>query len=97
MYLSRHTKKSGGVIYETWTLVETVQTIRGPRQRIVATLGKLPGLDVEEKVGWEEVARIRQGKPKSTPRLTLARQPIILIFHPGICDRSTHYCATAAS
>jgi transposase len=66
MYLRRHTKKSGGVTYETWTLVETVQTIRGPRQRIVATLGKLPGLDAEAKVGWEEVVRILSGKPKPT-------------------------------
>jgi len=72
MYLRRHTKKSGGVVYETWTLVETVQTIRGPRPRIVATLGKHPGLDAEEKVGWEEVARILQGKPK--PPLSLFEQ-----------------------
>lgn len=66
MYLRRHTKKSGGVTYDTWTLVETVRTSRGPRQRIVATIGKLPGLDVEEKVGWEEVGRILNGKPRPT-------------------------------
>jgi transposase len=66
MYLRRHTKKSGGASYETWTLVETVQTIRGPRQRIIATLGKLPEFDAHEKVGWEEVARILDGKPKPT-------------------------------
>jgi transposase len=66
MYLRRHTKKSGGVTYDTWTLVETVRTSRGPRQRIVATIGKLPGLDVEEKVGWEDVTRILSGKPKPT-------------------------------
>ena len=66
MYLRRHNKKSGGVTYETWTLVETVRTIRGPRQRIVATIGKLPGLDAEEKVGWEEIGRILNGKPRPT-------------------------------
>ena len=66
MYLRRHTKKSGGVTYETWTLVEKLQTIRGPRQRIVATLGKLPEFDALEKVGWEEVVRILSGKPKPT-------------------------------
>lgn len=66
MYMRRHTKKSGGVTYETWTLVETVKTVRGPRQRIVATIGKLPGLDAEEKVGWEEIVRILCGKPKPT-------------------------------
>ena len=69
MYLRRHTKKSGGVTYETWTLVETIQTIRGPRQRIIATLGKLPEFDAEEKIGWEEVVRILSGNPK--PALSL--------------------------
>lgn len=38
---------------ETWRLLETVQTIRGPRQRIISTLGKLPEFDVNEKVGLE--------------------------------------------
>ena len=76
MYLRRHRKKSGGVCYETWTLVETVRTIRGPRQRIVATIGKLPGLDVEEKVGWEEIRRILNGQPRSALSL-LAQDPDI--------------------
>jgi transposase len=30
----------------------------------VATLGKLPGLDKEERVGWEEIARVLDGKPR---------------------------------
>ena len=41
--------------------MESVRTARGPRQRIVATIGKLPGMDKEERVGWEEVKRIVQG------------------------------------
>ena len=64
MYLRRHCKKSGGVDYESWTLVESERTIAGPRQRIVATIGKLPGLDREERVGWEEIGRILDGKPR---------------------------------
>jgi len=72
MYLRRHHKKSGGVCYETWTLVETVRTIRGPRQRIVATIGKLPGLDAEAKVGWEEIRRILNGQPR----------PVLSLFAP---------------
>jgi len=27
----------------------------------VATIGKLPGLDQEEKIGWEEIRRIANG------------------------------------
>jgi len=43
-------------------LVESVRTARGPRQRIVATIGKLPGLDKEERIGWEEISRMLTGK-----------------------------------
>jgi transposase len=61
MFLRRHRKSKNGERYEYWTFVESVRTARGPRQRTVATIGKLPGLDKEEKVGWEEVRRIVQG------------------------------------
>ena len=64
MYLRKHRRQKGdSASYEYWTLVETVRTARGPRQRIVGNLGKLPGLDVEERVGWEEVGRILSGRP----------------------------------
>ena len=55
MYLRRINKKSRGEEYEYWALVESVRTERGPRQRVVATIGKLPGLDEEELTGWEAV------------------------------------------
>ena len=64
MYLRRHRKKVDGENYDYWSLVESVRTIRGPRQRIVATIGKLPGLDKEERIGWEEIGRILDGKPR---------------------------------
>ena len=64
MYLRRHRRKKGDVEYETWSLVESMRTAKGPRQRTVATLGKLPGLDQEERVGWEEIARVLDGKPR---------------------------------
>lgn len=35
-----------------------MRTVRGPRQRIVTTIGKLPGLDREERIGWDEIGRI---------------------------------------
>lgn len=63
MYLRRHNKKVDGEDYSYWSLVESVRTVRGPRQRIVATIGKLPGLDQEERIGWEEIRRILEGKP----------------------------------
>lgn len=67
MYLRRHDKKVDGEHYGYWSLVESVRTARGPRQRIVATIGKLPGLDEEERIGWEEIGRILDGKPLRQP------------------------------
>lgn len=69
MFLRRNTKRKNGADYEFWTLVESVRTARGPRQRIVATIGKLPGFDREERVGWDEIARILSGKPRCQPGL----------------------------
>jgi len=62
MFLRRHQRKKNGETYDYWTLAESVRTARGPRQRIVATIGKLPGLDEEARVGWEHIADILDGK-----------------------------------
>jgi len=65
MYLRRYCKKVNGEEYGYWSLVESVRTTRGPRQRVVANIGKLPGLDKEERVGWEEIVRVLNGNPES--------------------------------
>ena len=36
--------------------------LAGPRHRTVATLGKLPGLDEEARVGWEHIGEILDGR-----------------------------------
>ncbi len=69
MFLRRNKKRKGGADYDYWTLVESVRTARGPRQRVVATIGKLPGFEREERVGWEEIGRILAGKPRPVPGL----------------------------
>jgi transposase len=74
MYLRRNTKKKNGADYDCWTLVESVRTAQGPRQRVVATIGKVPGLDREERIGWEEISRILSGKPRPTPDLFEQRE-----------------------
>lgn len=61
MYLKRNRRESGGAAYEYWTLVESVRTQDGPRQRVVATLGKLPDLNEEVRVGWERIREILDG------------------------------------
>lgn len=62
MFLRRNRKRYKGDIYEYWTLVESVRTERGPRQRTVASLGKLPGLDPDDRMGWEDITRMLDGK-----------------------------------
>ena len=69
MYLRRNRKKKKGIDYDCWTIVESIRTVRGPRQRVVATIGKLPGLDREERIGWDEISRILSGKPEPEPNL----------------------------
>ena len=68
MFLRPNRRKKRGEAYEYWTLVESVRTARGPRQRVVATLGKLPGLDEDERAGWDEVARLLDGRPRAAPQ-----------------------------
>ena len=68
MFLRRNRKRKNGQEYEYWTLVKTVRTARGPRQQIVASLGKLPGLDEEERIGWEEIGRLLDGHPQTTSK-----------------------------
>jgi len=69
MYLRRHDKKADGEEYGYWSLVESVRTARGPRQRVVASIGKLPGLDKEERIGWEEIGRLLTGKEQQQDSL----------------------------
>ena len=69
MYLRPNKRTIRGSVYEYWTLVDNQRTARGPRQRIVATLGKAPGLDHEERVGWEQIGRLLDGKADPNPSL----------------------------
>jgi transposase len=62
MFLRRHRRTVAGETYDYWTLVKTVRTAKGPRQQIVATLGKEPGLESRSRHGWEEVADLLEGR-----------------------------------
>jgi hypothetical protein len=74
MFLRRNRRHKNGESYEYWTLVESVRTARGPRQRVVATLGKLPGQDEDERAGWEEIGRLLDGRSRSSQAGDLFRQ-----------------------
>jgi len=64
MYLRPHRRKKAGEIYEYWSLVKSVRTARGPRQRTVAFIGKEPGLDRRARVGWEQIGAILDGRAR---------------------------------
>ena len=75
MFLRRHTRNKKDETYEYWTLVESVRTKDGPRQRIVATIGKLPGFDEEARVGWEHIGEILDGRLHQRDLLRAAPEP----------------------
>jgi hypothetical protein len=62
MFLRRNRRTVNGECYEYWTLVKTVRTAQGPRQEIVACLGKTPGLESRTRHGWEAVADLLEGR-----------------------------------
>jgi transposase len=62
MFLRRHRRTVNGESYNYWTLVRTIRTVAGPRQQIVATLGKEPGLESRSRHGWEDVTDLLEGR-----------------------------------
>lgn len=64
MFLRRHRKHAAGeTYYEYWTLCESVRTAQGPRQKVVATLGKLTGEEPQAEAGWDELEGLLEGRP----------------------------------
>jgi len=62
MFLRRKNKKSRGFGYSSWHLCETVRTARGPRQRVVASLGKLDEAEVAGlRGGWDDLGALPPG------------------------------------
>lgn len=62
MFLRRNRRVAGGETYEYWTFVASARTKDGPRQRTVASLGMLPGLDEEARMGWEHIRDVLDGR-----------------------------------
>lgn len=74
MFLRRNRRLIDGESYEYWTLVKTVRTAKGPRQKIVATLGKEPGLESRVRHGWEEVGDLLEGRASASQQGQLGRR-----------------------
>lgn len=63
MYLRRNRTKRKGDSYDYWTLVRTIRTARGPRQQIVAHLGKLDKKEQHDIRGWADLDALLEGRP----------------------------------
>src|SRR3954469_261326 len=71
MFLRRKTKSARGVGYSYWHLCETVRTARGPRQRVVASLGKLDQAEqAAVRDGWDDLPGLLRGERPSARPLT---------------------------
>jgi transposase len=75
MFLRRNRRTVDGLTYDYWTLVRTVRTAKGPRQEVVASLGKTPGLDQRSHHGWEHIADLLEGRAPS-PQQGQLGQPL---------------------
>lgn len=73
MFLRRNRRTIDGQSYDYWTLVKTVRTAKGPRQQVVATLGKEPGLESRTRRGWEQIADLLEGR-QPAPSASVNRQ-----------------------
>jgi len=62
MFLRRKRKRVDGVAYDYWALCESVRTASGPRQRVVASLGKLNDQEVDHDAGWNDVDDLLEGR-----------------------------------
>ena len=90
MFLKRNRRKAGGETYEYWSLVQTVRTARGPRHKLVAHLGKAPGLDCAKRRGWESVMDMLDGRDpgERAKQMKLGEKP-----RPNSCsaDKPPHW------
>src|SRR5262245_35148526 len=76
MFLRRNRKRCDGESYDYWTLCESIRTERGPRQRIVATLGKLDGPEASS-YQWSDIDALLEGrKPERQLEFGEAGRPV---------------------
>jgi len=73
MFLRRKNKSCRGVGYSYWSLCQTVRTAQGPRQRVIASLGKLDATEVPGlRGGWEDLPALLRGEVPAAAPATIA-------------------------
>lgn len=83
VFLRRHRKIVDGIDYDYWTLCQSIRTAAGPRQRVVATLGKLTSEEPVEEAGWEQLESLLAGEPIARQRpLAVPQSPSLASTAP---------------
>jgi hypothetical protein len=75
VFLRRHRKEVDGESYEYWSLCQSIRTAQGPRQKIVATLGKLEESAVPEAAEWEELEALLEGRKPQPRQMVFGEAP----------------------
>jgi hypothetical protein len=75
MFLRRHRKSVGQCAYDYWALCESIRTDKGPRQRVVASLGKLTDTEAGHDAGWEDLHALLEGHPPAPWQTLLGEDP----------------------
>lgn len=81
MFLRKNRKRFDGELYEYWTLCEAVRTERGPRQRVVASLGKLTDEDI--LAGWDDLEALLDGRPPSPRQMQMGEDRLAEVQRQG--------------
>ena len=90
MFLRRKTKSARGVGYSYWHLCRTVRTARGPRQQVVASLGKLDESELAAlRGGWDDLPALLRGETPP-PRVLTATLPGLGASPAGNPGSSAH-------
>ena len=94
MYLRRTTRRVGTKTYQNYLLVESVATPKGPRQRVICSLGALAPGPKEE---WLGTARRLHAAGEDTPALE-AKIPAGERFTASaalLCPLAAHFSSSA--
>lgn len=81
VFLRRHRKSVDQVSYDDWSLCESVRTAAGPRQRVVATLGKLDTTEAGPEAGWEDLQALLEGRRCVERQMLLGKQSALQASH----------------
>ena len=84
MFLRKMRRRKDGKVHTYWALVESVRTVKGPRQRVVAHLGELsPG----RRVGFQRLGQELEGRDGAGQLVLYGDNPKPALVNKVVFDR----------